>query len=100
MNSNNYHTTQPLVSIIENETQSDLFKVYPNPAEKIVNVDFANSNLQGDIILYNQLGQAVLSQSINGFQKHTIDLSILDSGMYRIVIVSDEMISSKALLIK
>ncbi len=100
MNSNNYHTTQPLVSIIENETQSDLFKVYPNPAEKIVNVDFANSNLQGDIILYNQLGQAVLSQSINGFQKHTIDLSILDSGMYRLVIVSDEMISSKALLIK
>lgn len=100
INSNDFNTTQPLVSIIENEIQHDLFRVYPNPAEKIVNVDFTNSNLQGDIMLYNQLGQMVFSQSINGFQNHAIDLSNLDSGLYRIVITSNEMISSKALLIK
>lgn len=100
ISSNDFNTIEPLVSIFEDDIENNQLNVYPNPADKIVTIELQQSNIQGDIILYNQLGQIVIQESINGLKKNTINLDGLEAGFYRIVIVSDSMMASKSLLVK
>ncbi len=52
---------------------------YPNPAKEIVN--FSSKNSIEDIIIYNLLGQEVLTKQVNSNQ-FSIDISHLSSGTY------------------
>lgn len=52
------------------------FNIYPNPTEGILNF---NETLQNEIIIFNQLGQKVLSQQGNSSY---IDLTQLENGLY------------------
>ena len=58
--------------------------VYPNPIDDFVHIRFEeNSNLNIDIVLYNQLGQELLSKSIEVLnQEIKLDISSYVSGVY------------------
>jgi len=73
---------------IEDFTNTQSIKVYPNPANNKLTVDFdlANSHKSFSIELYNTMGQLVLSTSINNLKsgnvKQDINVHSLVNGVY------------------
>ena len=74
-----------MVQIINPEK---LFKVYPNPAKEIVNVEVITPNtLIKNISIYNNQAQMVLSQNmVSQSSKQSISVSSLANGYYTLVI--------------
>lgn len=78
-----------------NESQLERLRIYPNPADKIVTLDFdfaANSNIEIQFI--NLLGQEVLSKNFSNIGRKTLNVDIenLKSGVYFLnVKIADEM---------
>ena len=68
------------VGINEN-TQDNLFSVFPNPAQSVINVN-ADSKLIGHVYsIYDNTGRVVLTGKLNS-QNTTIELSNLSGGIY------------------
>ena len=68
------------VGINEN-SQSNLFSVFPNPAQSVINVK-ADSKLIGEIYsIYDNTGRVVLTGKLNS-QSTTIELGNLSGGIY------------------
>ncbi|MBK8368556.1 MAG: T9SS type A sorting domain-containing protein [Bacteroidetes bacterium] len=83
-------------------TQSvSLFKLYPNPANQSVTVQFiaeeAYSSKQ--MIVYDITGKVVISQTIND-NLEIININHLTSGIYLVTMVSDGKVIGKQKLIK
>lgn len=68
-------------------------KVYPNPTQGILNVEiYSISETQGKLLLYNMLGQVILSQDINFLEGKAIqqlDISNLVKGIYSLSFISE-----------
>jgi hypothetical protein len=64
------------------------FKYYPNPVTDILTVSY--SNAISDVVIYNLLGQQVLSVKPNATQTQ-VDLSGLTAGTYMVKVTSDEV---------
>jgi hypothetical protein len=64
------------------------FKLYPNPAKKVLFISFENETTLDQVIIYNQLGQEVLHIT-HGTDK--IDVSNLGHGIYVIELVSGNL---------
>ena len=63
------------------EDAKQVFKLYPNPSEDIVNLSFPKNILSAKIVIFNGLGQKVLEKSI--FQDvASFDISQLVKGIY------------------
>lgn len=63
--------------------------LYPNPANELVNVEFVSDAREGDVMIYNDLGQLVAAQHFfgeAGRQALTFDAKKLDEGTYTVVI--------------
>jgi hypothetical protein len=71
---------QPNISIGVNELSDASFKVYPNPSQGHVNIDFANPT-QRELLIQNMLGETVFSQTLNEVENR-VDLSGLSKGLY------------------
>jgi hypothetical protein len=66
---------------INETTQDNIFTVFPNPAQSIINVK-ADNKLIGDIYtIYDNTGRVVLTGKINA-QNTTIELGNLSGGIY------------------
>ncbi|MBA2611791.1 MAG: T9SS type A sorting domain-containing protein [Bacteroidetes bacterium] len=61
---------------------SDL-KVYPNPTQGQVTLNFGET-FSGQILVYNSLGQLLITQKMNAVDKSELDLSIYPKGVYLI----------------
>jgi hypothetical protein len=62
-------------------TQDNLFSVFPNPAQSVINVK-ADNNLIGEVYtIYDNTGRVVLTGKINA-QNTTIELGNLSGGIY------------------
>jgi hypothetical protein len=70
---------------VNNVSEVNPFIVYPNPAQGFVTVNY--KNMQGEIAVYDNLGQIIYKSVINE-QNKTIDLSNQPKGFY-IIKVSD-----------
>ncbi len=58
-------------------------KVYPNPAQGVLNIDFENINENVEINLVNVLGQTIYSEKISkAMNVRTIDISGFAKGVY------------------
>lgn len=69
------------------------FKIYPNPAKNELNIEL---NEISDILetkIYNVLGNLVINQNSTNIQNRKIDISILDSGVYFVVLKNKSNIS-------
>lgn len=71
-------------------------KVYPNPAQHQVNIDFTgyNSVKTYQIVIKNALGQSVLNQTSKSAQ-NVIDIAALPAGLYFVSILQDGNVSEK-----
>lgn len=71
----------PFTTKINSYSKSDLFSLYPNPNNGAFNFE-ANENIEnGELVLFNTIGQKVYSQKIiNG--KNIIKTSCLSKGIY------------------
>ena len=69
------------MSIDENESRNGL-KVYPNPTNNVLNIDYPFvAGQQYHIKLFNSLGQLLLSKRITNSDK-TINVTNINEGLY------------------
>ena len=64
------------------------FNYYPNPVTDVLTVSY--SNAISEIVVYNLLGQQVLTAKPNATQTQ-VDLSGLNTGTYMVKVTSDEV---------
>ena len=69
----------------------DVYNVYPNPINKILNIQAPSESLTS---IYNVFGQIVIENTIN----KTIDLSHLSNGVYEVVIQHNSRIIKKKII--
>jgi hypothetical protein len=69
------------------------FKIYPNPAKDVLNIETKTTIAVTSINIYNALGQVVLVIP-NAQQTKSVDVSSLKTGSYFMKIVSDKGSSS------
>jgi len=63
------------------------FNVYPNPATEGIFLDMPNDE-KGRILIYNNIGQSVLSKNIDNPQStKSIDISSLPAGHYNVICI-------------
>ncbi len=78
----NFQFQLPGISI---EEEGMSFQLYPNPSTGIVFMEWENSGLNGDIRVYNGIGEVILSKTKEaGSQRIEIDLSNYPSGIYQV----------------
>jgi hypothetical protein len=59
-----------------------MIKVYPNPTESVLNIDFANNDFQNETLrVYNLVGHVVKSIKIDA-SRIAFDVSELPKGIY------------------
>jgi len=67
--------------------------VYPNPTNGNFTVT-SKANINGTIQLYNDLGQLVYEQAVNGVNKKQLEIKNLTPGTYQLKITSDNQVFS------
>jgi hypothetical protein len=80
---------------VKEVSNSNLFKVYPNPAENNFTVEF-NKTTSGSIRIIDLSGKEVLNTSITAINQ-SIDCSSLKNGLYVVQIEADGVLSSQKL---
>lgn len=86
----------PAVSVPGLEEVSGGINIYPNPAGNHLTVDLQKEGIHAYLI-YSASGQQVLEGILPG-SSHTIDLSLLDKGMYFIKVSSPELAVTRKFL--
>ncbi|MBX3165177.1 MAG: T9SS type A sorting domain-containing protein [Bacteroidetes bacterium] len=81
-------SVSPCTSVDELENGNDELKVYPNPANEMLNVELEMKNESAvEIYVYNILGNVILNENVNIENNVAqINVSALKSGMYFIKI--------------
>jgi len=79
------------------ESSNNQVNIYPNPASTSFQVVWTGNNKQATMNMYDVNGRLVLSQTING--RTSIDVGILNEGVYNISIISNEGVVNKRLVI-
>lgn len=80
------------------ETTDNITKVYPNPANDVINIEKANSDFV-TIRLFDMTGRAVLETSGSGMAIQ-ISTASLPTGLYTLVINSNEWLKTDKITIK
>ena len=84
----------------ESEPQVSL-RAYPNPAVSSVNVEYASSARNTNLVIKNLAGREVYRTPVGNSGKKQVDVSKLNAGMYFYGLESDgKMLCTKKLLIK
>ena len=71
------------------------FRLYPNPASNIINIEFKNSSEIKKIFIYNSLGQLIIEEN-----QTKIDVSKYSKGLYFIEITSSNGKAIKKFIIE
>ena len=82
-----------LVGIKENNDFATV--IYPNPTTGIVNI---KCNEATHVNVFNAFGQLLLTQSTNGNDQETIDISNLPNGIYLIQMIGESVTSTKQII--
>lgn len=73
------------------------FNLYPSPSSGMINI---NSDIKGDILIVNQLGQVVKAFSIEANVTNKINVEELNEGTYFVIGTKGTNISTQKLIIK
>jgi hypothetical protein len=102
-NTTSVTVNQPPLSVVQNSLKTEL-KVYPNPADKILNVELSNFNqMMGyKLSINNSLGQTVYSQELS-LAQFSIDLNSWKvAGTYFVELIDQNgnKVESKIIMVK
>ncbi len=81
-------TTQSDPSLSVDEFAQDVFVIFPNPTQDVLNITSSDYELTGAMV-YNTLGQQVAKYTQNQLASNQIDTSSLAKGMYVLKLISD-----------
>jgi hypothetical protein len=81
---------------IKEETGEQLITVAPNPAHNTIEVGYTQDIVA--IEIYDALGQLVNKQNTNGDLKQTLDITMLNAGVYTIRFIGNNSIISKKIV--
>ncbi len=73
-----------------NELNKANIKIYPNPTNGMVQLDWGNLKSKIYVDVYNSVGQAMLHEEVNNQSHHEANLSNLPEGNYYIVLRDDQ----------
>jgi hypothetical protein len=78
-------------SILEDD--SYILKIYPNPVNEMLYIDFEEPQDRQyfELIITNNFGQIVIKKQVLGIGRHQIDMSNMNSGMYHINMSSNDV---------
>lgn len=83
---------------VEENANSTIILVYPNPTHDILNIDISDvNNIYASIEIYNTLGEKVYTENF-GVKKNQINLSVFSSGIYFLTINIDGKLHSKKII--
>ena len=82
---------------MEEITFEDEFSIFPNPAKDVLTISSKNGLRIDEIVIYNQIGQKVLHAKR---LTNSIDVSMLQPGMYMVEIVSNDLKFREKVIIK
>lgn len=76
------------------------WKIYPNPTDNYLNIEWETGLKNGHISLYTISGQALLSSTISEFNQHLqLDISHLPKGIYIIKLNTQKGVFAKKLIV-
>ena len=78
-------------AVQESEDIITNFKVYPNPADGMINIEFSTNDNDVELKIFNILGQSVYTKNIRcitGKANEKIDVSTLTAGVYSVFLNS------------
>jgi len=87
------------VSGIGNKEQTQVYRVYPNPAKNHVTIDMASEQADVTIKVYDLTGNLLHMEELDRLTKTNLDITEFKPGLYMIQIHNDQM-NSVARLIK
>ena len=94
-----FKTPYAVVSAIE-ELTNDLLKVYPNPAQSEVTVDFPSQGGNVSLSLVDFTGRMVYNRQADSAEKQSIDLSSFSTGIYLLVAKQGDVVLTKKLVVR
>ena len=65
-------------------------KLYPNPANNVLNIEWNDRKVNAKIDIYNIVGQAVLHESMTNEAHHETDVADLPEGNYMVVLRDED----------
>lgn len=87
-----------LSDALSSNFESGNTNIYPNPADRELNIKMA-SQQSATVDIYSMDGRLVKTENISG-KKTTLDIESLLSGMYTVIITSDDLLVQKKLFIE
>jgi hypothetical protein len=94
------------IGVSETSALDNSLYIYPNPASKYVDVEFAlTDNNSGSIEVYNAVGQKMFSEDLDkmnaGYKKYSLDVTSFANGLYFITVkVGDSAVTRKISVVK
>lgn len=86
-----YYTYVTIVqSVDEQELSKNNLILYPNPTQNLITIETVGDVQMNGLTVVNNLGQEVLSQSLDQSNKVVLDVTRLPSGVYHVRIDSDK----------
>jgi PKD repeat protein len=79
------------------EAEKDNFNIFPNPASNLVNIQSAS--LMKSIKVYDFTGKEILSKNVHA-ATYQLNTSMLNSGIYLMVIETEKVITNKRIIIE
>ncbi len=92
-----YFENSPVLTVLENNVNSNLFSLYPNPATDKLNIRLQELS-SGSVSILDMNGNVLKSQQLNGLES-TISTSNLVNGTYLVKISVENNSSTKLLTI-
>ena len=86
INDNNYE--KAIKSLLQAKVDT-VMQIYPNPGNGLVNISFP-SNITCSIKVFNSLGVSVFINENLTFSKYNLDLTFLKSGVYYLIIATND----------
>jgi hypothetical protein len=94
----NIKVTASNLSVKDNNYETNIIRVYPNPSSSILNID-SDTNSEKAIYVINSMGQLVSSSKSTGNAQ--IDLQSLNvSGFVIVQVIADGMVSNHKIIVK
>jgi hypothetical protein len=89
------------VNIVENSPESIIVKIYPNPANSLLNIDFPNDyNIQNTIIEIMDINGRTMLKSEPVSISTQLDIKKLNNGLYLVKIQNDKTLITKKIIIQ
>lgn len=83
----------------ENEYSTGNFEIFPNPGEDLIYFNLASGSLPCNLSIYDLQGKLIFNQQVNK-QQLSLNLSLLDAGLYLVRLSSSNLELNRKLILK